>query len=86
MTTLTLDERAALAMFRPETYCIDLTDKTVREGLLTKGMIEWVPGQAWSGRHTYAITPAGRIVRDAPCAFCAHPQAECVCTDDDRGY
>lgn len=86
MTTLTLDARAALAMYRPETYCIDLTDKRTREELLAAKLIEWVPGQAWSGRHTYAITEAGKAARDAPCAFCAHPPAQCVCTDDDRGY
>lgn len=57
---LTPAERATLGMYRPDTYCIDLPLRKERESLVTKGLIEWVPGQAWGGRHTYAITDAGR--------------------------
>lgn len=68
--TLTPDERAVLSMYRPDTYCISLGGRwpgdEVRKSLETKGLIEWVPGQAWSGPHPYAITDAGKAARDAP--------------------
>lgn len=33
-----------------------------RDELVQLGLLEWVPGQAWSGPHTYTATPTGRMV------------------------
>lgn len=56
-----MTEREILELYRPETYCLDLPDTGARERLVAAGWIEWVPGQAWSGTNTYAITEAGRL-------------------------
>lgn len=49
-----------LSLYAPDTYCISLEHSTTREELQLAGFIEWVPGPAWAGQSTYAITDAGR--------------------------
>lgn len=61
MHDLTEPQINILRMYGPDTYCIDLgtfgSDRTKLDDL---GLIQWVPGQAWSGYYTFAITDAGR--------------------------
>lgn len=59
------EELITLRLYREDTYCINLTKDHIRDALVDKGYIEWVPAQAWSGNSTYAITQLGKEVRDA---------------------
>lgn len=59
---LTEAELGILGMYCPNTYCVDLPHTPERERLVKAGLIEWVPAPAWSGHHTYGLTPAGRAL------------------------
>lgn len=47
-----------LQMYHPETYCITLGLEA--DPLVKQGFLEWVPGPAWAGERTYAITEEGK--------------------------
>lgn len=49
-------------MAKPSVYCMNLPFSVDRQPLIDRELIEWVPGQTWSGNHTYAITEKGRAL------------------------
>lgn len=54
--------RALHRMAQPDIHCVDIPHPEDHQPLVDLALIEWVPAQAWSGRHTYALTDKGRAL------------------------
>lgn len=46
----------------PAVAMINLPATRERDELVEMGLLEWSPGPAWAGAHTYMVTPTGRMV------------------------
>lgn len=55
--SISADMAALLRLYGPDTYAVTLG--WLGQRMEKRGLVEWVPGQAWSGV-CYAITAKGR--------------------------
>lgn len=61
---LSLSEISTLIhLSRPEVYSCELP-KDLRESLVSKGLVEWLPSPAWTGENQFGITEAGKRFLD----------------------